>query len=469
MLLSSLLALSILLASMPQANANSELPNIGDPVDRYLSPQDEYKLGSDFHRALHLKELLIDDPEIDNYLQSLGNRLSSGIGNYQFRFFAVKDNRINAFAVPGGFIGINAGLILATRNEGELAGVMAHEIAHVTQRHIARLYAKSNASNWAMLGAFIAAIALASQGQGEGATAAIYAGTAASYQSSINHTRTHEQEADRVGIQYLSQAGFNPGDMAGFFEVMRNRSLEADQRFEMLRTHPLDANRIAETRARAEQIGIRKAPSSKRYHQIKARLATLANQSQELLSYYRTSQKEHKEIDRYAYAELLVQAGDFKSAGKVIRQLLTEHPDDIQYRLSYVRLQLAQKHFKSARKELEKMLLLYPNYMPVVVYYAQALRHQEDFEKLVSVIEHFYREQPLMPVQLYTLLAEGLNKTGSPGHSQLIQGEYYYHTGNYRSAGLQLGAALKSGELNEREKRKAETLLEEVEEKRKFR
>ena len=413
-LIRSLLLTSLLLSNPSLAD---ELPSIGEPADRTLSPLEEKKLGSRFFRALQHQGAILEDPELSSYIQSLGNRLNSGISQEPFRFFVIKDARINAFAVPGGFIGMNAGLILASRNEGQLAGVMAHEIAHVTQRHIARFYAGSGTASWSQLGAFLAAIALASQGEGDAAAAAFYAGSAAGYQSLINHTRIHEQEADRVGIQYLAQAGFNPGDMAGFFDVMRNKSLEADKRFEILRTHPLSENRIAEAKYRAQQIGIRPVPSSKRYLLMKARLVATLGQQRGMLKHFQNTQQGLSEIDRYAYALLLIDNQDYTAAHSQIAKLLKRDPDNIHYRLLAAQLSIAEQNYPQAEQQLSRLLKLYPDHLATIVYYSRTLRLLKKHGQNIALIKAVSAEN--RPIELYRLLAESLNYLDQQAQSQL--------------------------------------------------
>lgn len=447
--------------------ASAELPDIGEPADRTLSPREEFKLGSSFYRAMHQQESILNDPEVTTYIQSLGNRLSSGIGQQPFTFFVVKDSRINAFAVPGGYIGINAGLILATRNEGELAGVMAHEIAHVTQRHIARFYSGSGSkARWTQIGAVLAAIALASQGAGEGATAALYAGTAAGYQSLINHTRAHEQEADRIGIQYLAQAGFNPGDMAGFFDVMRDQSLEADNRFEILRTHPLSANRVAEAKARAAQIGVRPVPSSKRYHLIKARLIALLSRQQSLLRHYKNQPPEN-DIEQYTHGLLLTQANKYRAAKKALEKASKNDPDNIHFQLAATQLALAKSDYASAEKQLRTLLQLYPQHEAATLYYAETLKRQNKHTDNINLLEAFRQQHRHIPVQVYFLLAESYARTDQKALSLFNQGRHYFMTGSYRAAGLQLKAAEKTGKLNEQQQHELESLLKTIEEEQK--
>ena len=200
-------------AGAGNGNVAEDLPDIGTPVNTTLTPNDEYQIGAMIVRGLRDAGQILEDPELTEYLQTLGSRLVSHVQNanpQRFQFFLVKDSSINAFALPGGFIGVNAGLVLATHNESELAGVLAHEIAHVTQRHIARSIQAQSRSNLVSTAAMLAAILIgATTGAGgdvmQGAVA-VAQGAAA--QQRLNFTRANEYEADRVGISTLAAAGF---------------------------------------------------------------------------------------------------------------------------------------------------------------------------------------------------------------------------------------------------------------------
>jgi predicted Zn-dependent protease len=201
-----------LAAGLPAAEIN--LPDIGSPADAVLSKSDENHLGRAIMRQIRASGELVEDPQVTEYINEIGHRIAAQAnteGNHEFSFFVVDNNVINAFALPGGFIGVHTGLLEATRNEDELAGVLAHEVAHVTQRHIARrIHAnqrQSILSTAIMLGAILAGAAGGGGDVMQGAIA-VAQGTAA--QQQINFTRSNEYEADRVGISALAAAGFDP-------------------------------------------------------------------------------------------------------------------------------------------------------------------------------------------------------------------------------------------------------------------
>lgn len=251
----------IALLSTATCAQTTNLPQLGSSADVVLSPREARQIGAGMLHQMRALDMVLDDPLMHQYINDLGYRLVSHAQfpkDMKFTFFVVRDDTINAFAAPGGYIGVNTGLITATRNESELAGVLAHEIAHITQHHIQR--AVEDASKMAPLaGLIMLGAVLASQGSnsGDAAPAIIAGGMGAIAQRQINFTRKDESEADRIGIETLAKAGFNPEGMAGFFSHME-RLLRpgngGDQTPEMLRTHPVTSQRISEARARAHTI-----------------------------------------------------------------------------------------------------------------------------------------------------------------------------------------------------------------------
>ena len=193
------------------SDINNKLPHMGEPVDQELSPREERKIGAQFMRQIQASIPLVEDFALKEYIQQLGNRLLAGISGLDhphYTFFLIDDENINAFAVPGGYIGINSGLIGSFETESQVAAVIAHEIAHVTQRHHARAYSAQGNSGLTTAAAIIAAI-LISQESPQAGQAALATGIAVSTQNQINYTRANEYEADRVGIDILKRAGFS--------------------------------------------------------------------------------------------------------------------------------------------------------------------------------------------------------------------------------------------------------------------
>ena len=202
-----------------------KLPDMGDSAGTLISPIEEKKLGDAFFRNLHSEIKINNDPEIQQYIQAIGQRLvtNSDTPGSPFHFFVVIDKSINAFAGPGGYIGINSGLLITTESESEMASVMAHEVAHVTQRHLYRAFEAASQLSLPTAAAMLAAILLGTQ-NAELGLAALTAIQAGSIQLQINFTRSNEQEADRIGMQTLVRSDFNPRSMPVFLNVCNNQA-----------------------------------------------------------------------------------------------------------------------------------------------------------------------------------------------------------------------------------------------------
>ncbi len=245
------------------AFAQNNLPALGDTDSAEFTVGMERKLGDEIMREIHVDPDYVDDPMLLEYLESVWQPLvaaSRSLGNitsdidqrFAWQPFLVRDPSVNAFALPGGFVGVHLGLIALTTNRDELASVLAHEMSHVTQRHIARGISGDSKRSLVGLAALILGVLAASRG-GPDAISAVVAGTqAATIQGGLNFSRDAEREADRVGFQVMTNAGFAPGGMAEMFEKMDNSARLNDfGGFPYLRTHPLTLERVGEARARA--------------------------------------------------------------------------------------------------------------------------------------------------------------------------------------------------------------------------
>src|SRR6202521_2728859 len=233
--------------------ADQDLPELGSPANAAVSLEDEYQAGLGWFRQMGQGGTVLEDPEVNAYIQQIGHTLSSRAeeGQHQFYYFVVRDPVINAFAMPGGFVAIDSGLILATRNENELAGVMAHETAHVTQRHLVRGLIDQSHAGLMSTAAMVAAILFggpAGRGDPSAMEGAILAGQSAAIQHQINYTRSQEFEADRIGIGTMATAGYDPLGMASFFEYLGSSGPEPSRvnAGQFLIDHPLPSDRIAE-------------------------------------------------------------------------------------------------------------------------------------------------------------------------------------------------------------------------------
>src|SRR6186713_1039487 len=337
-LLVAMLVVHLVLPPVALAQGANDLPDIGSPASSALSLDDEYRIGLQVMRQLRDEGQVIEDPESTEYLQALGSRIvaqATGDSAQRFSFFFVRDETINAFALPGGFIGVNYGLVLATRNESQLAGVLAHEIAHVTQRHIARRVRSQGRQSIATMAAILASILLgAATGSSDAAMGGISMAQGAAMQQQINFTRANENEADRVGMSFLAAAGFDPYGMPDFFETIGRRSpVLASSRNalpEILQSHPVATNRIAESRARAAQFhDLHPAAESVSYQLTRERLRVLSTpQEENVRRYYSERREAQAQTPGEQYGEALAsyEAGNARVSIDALSALAHDYP-----------------------------------------------------------------------------------------------------------------------------------------------
>lgn len=426
---------------------NIVLPDIGDSAGS-VSPAEEYRTGEAVIRNIRRAGGVFDDPLIHDYLNDLGYRLVAASETQQpFRFFLINDDAINAFALPGGFIGINAGLVLATESESELAGVMAHEIAHITQRHHARQY-EQGSNSIPVIAAIIAAMVLGSQDSqvGEAAIASMAAGSA---QKQIDFTRANEKEADRIGIELLTKADFNPHAMAAFFEILDKRSrLYGDSVPEFLRSHPVNEARIADAKLRANKYPNALTTGSTSYYLLRTRLKVLtSNDKTELLNYFSgkltAGNYQNKDAARYGYALALKENNKFKEALKQADLLVTKNPEQIAYSLLKAEIETEAKNFSAAEKTFHQLLKLYPSNKTISLYYANSLLKAGKFTKSYKILQQQVSHANQQP-ELYRMLAETEAKLNKPAYSHQALSEYYYLRGQTHDAIKQIELGLKT-------------------------
>jgi len=277
-------AMALPTAMAPARAQAPDLPALGDVSYDDLSPANERRFGEEIMRQVRRDPAYLADPDTRDYLNALGYKLVSvSPARYMdFEFFAVRDPMLNAFALPGGFIGVHSGLVLGAANESELASVLAHEIGHVEQRHIARMLAKQREGSFIALGALLLALLAARAGSsgGDAAQAAVMAGQAAAVQQQLNFSREAEREADRVGFQTLLGAGFDPAGMASFFtRLQQGTRIYESAAPEYLRTHPLTVERLSDIQNRAREAHARPRPDSLDFQLVRARLRVLQDDS----------------------------------------------------------------------------------------------------------------------------------------------------------------------------------------------
>jgi beta-barrel assembly-enhancing protease len=446
--------LSIAWLALPGPTFASEiqdqLPELGTAAQQTLSIEDEYRLGRMVMRGLRDSGHLVEDPETNEYIQSLGLRLSSltNQGNRDFSFFLVNEPTINAFALPGGFVGVNTGLLLDTRNESELAGVLAHEVSHVTQRHIARGIEAAGRTNLVSTAATLAAILLgALAGMGSNATlGVITAAQTISAESQLAFTRENESEADRVGIALMADAGFDPNAMPAFFEEMGRRTqLSPDKVPELLRSHPVTSERIAESKGRASQYPPVVTHDSVSYSIIRERVRVLTTPAgQDPRTYYASLIGSEPDVSvAQVYGKALAQlvAGDPAKAVPTFQRLVATHPEIMQFHTALAQALVASGQTKAGLEVLERARVLSPRNVPVTIRYAEALLQANRPKLAHEVLLDLFNNVPPTPEQI-RLTAIAANAAGDVADAYSYMAEYHIMSGDLPLAANQLELAL---------------------------
>jgi len=472
-LLCTLLTAAMVIGAVPPSAVASpeDLPDIGSPSAATLTPADEYMIGRMIVRGLRDQDQILEDPEVTEYIQGLGHRLSSQARNdgHPFEFFVVKDPAINAFALPGGFIGVNTGLILATKNESELAGVLAHEISHVTQKHISRSIAAESKNSIVSTAAMLAAILLgAAAGGGDGAMAGIAAAQSVSLAQRAAFTRANESEADQVGIGVLAQAGFDPNGMPDFFDTIGRRSGSGEARIpEIVRTHPVTSERIAEARARAALMEVPPQQDSPSYALSRERLRVLGTPAGENpASYYLATIRNPADASRaeqYGQALAQMNSGHAADASRVFQRLRDADPTVVQYHTALGQSLLLSNQGQKSLATYEHARELFPRNVPVTVRYAEALLRLDDAKRAHEVLLDLFNVVPPTPEQA-RLIAQAANAAGDVGDAYYYMSEYHIMGGDLPLAISQLQLALAVPKLTNVQRARFRARMEEVQE-----
>ena len=404
------------------------LPDLGDPADSTLSITREKELGSEVMRQVRRQQTIVDDLIVKEYMSDLGYRLleHADAALHDFQLFVVDDNAINAFALPGGYLVFNSGLILTTENESELAAVVAHEISHVTQRHLARSFSHNSTMSAPLLAAMIAGVFIG----GEVGEAAVVAAGAGSAQSRINFTRKHEHEADRVGIDLLARSGFVADGMATLFEKMQRQSrLRGGAPLEYLSTHPVYETRIAEARARAERYSAVTPTDSEVYRLVRARLRVLTNETPRQLaadieSVLDAEQTSDELMDRYALAMALLEGSQFRKAALQLDIAVQRFGSSKYLELLKADIQLRQGQDEQALQIMQALRNRYPADHIVTLEYARMLIDAGRAASAQDMLEEYIIFRPGDP-GIYKLLARAAKVVGDNAQSHAYMAEYF--------------------------------------------
>ena len=453
---------------LPRAFAQN-LPELGEGSSSVLPPHMERKIGEGIMREIRAREpSYLDDPELADYLNQLGSRLVASVpgARQDFLFFAVRDPSINAFALPGGFVGVHTGLLTSAEAESEVASVLGHEIAHVTQRHIARMLGQQQQMALPGLIAMAAALLLG-RSRPDLAQGAIMAAQGAQAQAQLSYSRDFEREADRIGFQTLNSAGFDVRAMASFFEKMqRNTRVMDDGSFPgYLRSHPVTTERIADAQSRAANLPYRQLPDSLDFHLVRAKLRAESGDPREAVAEFTAAVGDQRYANetaaRYGLAVALLRANRPAEAQAELAKLGDRVKESPLFVGLAARIRQVQGKGAEALAILKEGMPRWPERRSVVYAYADALAGQGRSEEVLAVIAPQLRQYP-RDERLHEMEARAYSTLGKRLRQHQAQAEIYALRGSIPAAIEQLQLARVAGDGNFYELSVVEARLKEL-------
>ncbi|SCK11856.1 M48 family metalloprotease [Vogesella sp. LIG4] len=428
-------------ASAPLASDN--LPNLGTVAESAVPLAEESRIGRDIQRSLQDDGDVIDDAEINDYLNDLGGSLVAAAQPtpLPISYFVVRDASINAFALPGGVIGVHSGLVTATQSEGELASVLAHETAHVTQRHLARMYQSSSQNQLWLWAAILAGIVAGSRsGNSDMAVGALNAGVGLGVSQQLSYSRDFEREADRMGMQYLAGAGFDPRNMPLFFERLQQSQRHNDNNaFGFLRTHPLTVERLSESQARAQSYPLKMRLDSLDYLLMREKLRVATLSADEVLPFYSTALTSRRYLNRGAMLYGLLRAqlahGNLKEAQALWPQVKAALPAHPSLLLLEAELQRAAGQPAQEVQTLQQALAVFPSRRALRLELIDALlqsNRQAEARQAIDAALARYQDSP----QLWRLAARSYGEADSLRYHAALGNAFFFEQ-KFESARVQ--------------------------------
>lgn len=445
----TLLTLTCLLATPSMA---SDLPSLGDASSAIVSPQQEHQLGRAWLSLVRGQVSQLDDPQLKDFVETSVYRLSetSQLQDRRLEFVLLNSPQINAFAAPGGIVGVNGGLFLYAQTEAEYASVMAHELAHLSQRHFARGLEAQQRMQLPVMAGLLAGIVAAAAGAGDLGIAAIASTQAAAMQEQRRFSRQNEQEADRIGLVNLEKAGFDPRAMPSMFERLM-RQYRYDRRPpEFLLTHPVSESRIADTRNRAEQYKAAGITDSVRYQLMRARVQLIYEETPGVAAKrFRNMLDENPQMEaaRYGLAIAQIKSGQHKDARETLQPLLAGAPNDVSYNLAQVELDMAANRLGDAQSRITRLLSLYPSNYPVNQAHIDLLMKQSRTQEAERALDGLLKTRGKDP-DIWYQVAEVRGLVGNTIGLHQARGEFFALVGDYNQALEQLDFAKRRASNN---------------------
>ncbi len=439
------LVVSLFFTSTAESNSENPSPILGDSLNKTLTLSEEKKIGVNIYKNLQKTNYIVNDIFISDYISYLGNRLSRNISiDREYVFFVTKSESVNAFAVPGGYIGLNAGLVILTKNEAQLAGVVAHELAHVVLRHSAEMMANSNVNSIPMwIGIFAGLLA----GQTEASIASIQSGIGLSLQKNINLVRENEIEADAYAAKLILKSNFDLNEMANFFRLMQGDSNDQTNLNEYFMTHPLYTNRISNIKNKGRSQINPIINSTNDYSYIKNILESSLN-----IVHLHNDIDLQNSVKNHRLALSKYVKGDFIEAKNILENDYYDDKYNVYIASLMSDILWANEEKNKARNILREVLEIYPDNNAITFQLLKynikdSIRINESVKKLNILMENNHHNP-----RVYKLLAEGYEKIQDKYNAKLALINFYNIKGNMAMAFRVIDDGLTSSELNNTQK-----------------
>ena len=459
------LGLGILCAPFSVAEG---LPDLGEAAQTEFSPGMERRIGESVMLDIRRDPAWLDDPEVISYLNRLGNRLASQSeeGRQEFEFFALRDPTLNAFAMPGGYIGVHTGLILAAASESELASVLAHEISHVTQHHLARLINKSGQGQVTSILALAVAI-LAARSSPDLAVGAAMAGQGVAIQNQLNYSRDFEREADRIGLRLLERSAFDIRGMGSFFErLQKSGRLYENNAPGYLRTHPLTTERLADMGNRIQGRPYKQAADSLEFQLVRAKLRAQDGTPRDAVLEFETRLKDRsfagsEAAVRYGLAQAQLRDGNLAAAEKEMEQLRRLKTQSPMIETLAAQLRLKQGDATTAVTILRAAQPRFPQERAIAYGLVESLLEARLPSDAIQVTQDELLSYP-SDAKMHALQAKTYSMLGKRLQQHRALAESYALQGQVAAAVEQLELAQKAGDGNFYEQSQVDSRLREM-------
>ncbi|GJM14415.1 MAG: putative beta-barrel assembly-enhancing protease [Pseudohongiella sp.] len=434
----------------PLVTAQTPLPSLGDRISGAVSLDQEYSIGQGFLSSIRRSAPTIPDALLNDYLENLTYKLAarSQLQDHRLSFVIIDSAELNAFAAPGGIIGVNTGLFLNATTEGEFASVLAHEIAHVSQRHFARGVDEAQAGRIPQMAALLASVVIMATSDAGHGQAALTAAQGRAMDNQLRFSRSNEAEADRVGQNTMYQAGFDPDDMTSLFEHLNANSRFGRRPPEFLLSHPITERRISDSRARAARYPDRPYSESLEYQHMRARVvAHYANDKQALVNEFEenlanSSSDFTLDANRYALAVAYWENGEYTKATETLKVLLDKEPNRISYVVTQAEIYTRQNEAGMAALFLSRHLDINPGNHPLAMAYAEALIEARNYAEAASFLERHVQSRE-SDHNIWYQIAEIQGQAGNISKVHQARAEYYQLLGDFNNARLQFQYALR--------------------------